>query len=119
MSTMSTMSTPATTPGSGRTTPGSGRGRGQKRGHGRGGPKRARRQLHGPDEVPEWIRDRAPGEVFVHELKMKPSDKNWEKKKWEEPQRRWYNIDQGMVGTNVSDWNESECQDNLFPIFIT
>ena len=80
MSTMSTMSTPATTPGSGRTTPGSGRGRGQKRGRGRGGPKRARRQLHGPDEVPEWIRDRAPGEVFVHELKMNPNDKNWDKK---------------------------------------
>ena len=74
------MSTPATTPGSGRTTPGSGRGRGQKRGRGRGGPKRARRKLHGPDEVPEWIRDRAPGEVFVHELKMNPNDKNWGKK---------------------------------------
>ena len=71
MSAMSTMSTPATTPGSGR---------GQKRGRGRGGAKRARRKLHGPDEVPEWIRDRAPGEVFVHELKMKPTDKNWEKK---------------------------------------
>ena len=62
------MSTPATTPGSGR---------GQKRGRRRGG---ARRKLHGPDEVPEWIRDRAPGEVFVHELKMNPKDKNWEKK---------------------------------------
>ena len=110
--TATVVSTPATTHSTPMSTPGSGRGRGQKHARGRGGPRRARRQLHGPEDVPEWIKERAPGEVFVHEIKMDPMDKNWEKKKWEKPARRWFDQDQGQVGSNVSDWDD--CSDNLF-----
>ena len=104
-----THSTPLSTPGSGR---GRGRGRGQKRARGRGGPRRARRQLHDPEDVPEWIKQRAQDEVFVHEIKLDPSDKNYEKKKWEKPARRWFDKDQGKVGSNVGPWDD--CSDNCY-----
>ena len=112
--TATVVSTPATTHSIPMSTPGSGRGRGQKRARGRGGPRRARarRQLHGPDDVPEWIRDRAPDEVFVHEIKLDPSDKNYERKKWEKPLRRWFDKDQGKVGSKVIEWDN--CSDNLY-----
>ena len=69
---------------------------------GRGAAVRGRRgAVRGRDEVPAWVRDRQPNEVFTFETKPPKTAKALEKAKWKEPTWIWFNTDQGMVGTKV------------------
>ena len=53
--------------------------------------------------LPAWVVDRAPGEVFFWEEKPQKTEALKKKKMWTKPTNRWFDHDQGQVGSQVPD----------------